>query len=114
MVGQAPQMNAQAAQNIPAPQINAQAAQNFIAEDDIPLAQLIRNDNEIPISVLIKLIKPFSGDKKYLNSFIRNCQSAHDLASNYQKPIIFTFICAQLNDKAELAILNHDFKGWPE
>lgn len=112
MFGQAPQINAQAAQIIE--QNNAQAAQNFIAEDDIPLAQIIRNDNEIPISVLIKLIKPFSGDKKYLNSFIRNCQSAHDLASNYQKPIIFTFICAQLNDKAELAILNHDFKRWPE
>ncbi|KAJ3666393.1 hypothetical protein Zmor_001836 [Zophobas morio] len=67
---------------------------------------------EVPLSILLKFISPYSGDRESLQSFIRNCQNAHDLASSVQRPILYAYICSQLRDKAELAVNNHNLTSW--
>lgn len=71
-------------------------------------------NNEIPLTILLKFISPYSGDKAKLQTFIRNCQNAYDLASITQRRILFAYICSQLHDKAELAVSNHNFTTWLE
>jgi hypothetical protein len=70
--------------------------------------------DEVPLSILLKFISPYSGDTATLQTFIRNCQNAFDLASFNQHHILFAYICSQLRDKAELAVNNHNLSTWPQ
>lgn len=96
--------------------------------DDIPLSQIQNellnlpntqqsNSNtteQVPLSILLKFIAPYSGERATLQSFIRNCQNAYDLATVQQRHILFAYICSQLRDKAELAVNNHNINSWPD
>lgn len=72
------------------------------------------NENNIPISVLLKFIKPFDGDRQKLSAFIKNCESAISLASSKQIDIIYRFIISQLEGKAELACSLKIFDNWQD
>lgn len=67
---------------------------------------------EIPLSVILKFIKPFDGSRNKLNAFLTNCDNAISLASSEQEDIIFKYILSQLEDKAEGACSIKDFDSW--
>lgn len=72
------------------------------------------NNNELDLSILLKFIKPYDGNREGLNSFIINCNNAYDLATLSQKPIIFKYILCQLNGKAETACSIKEFQNWDQ
>lgn len=55
----------------------------------------------------------FDGTKEKLNSFISNCDSAYNLASENQKPIIFSYIKSKVIGKAELITNTRELDSWP-
>lgn len=69
-------------------------------------------EQEVPLSVILKFIKPFDGSRNKLNPFLTNCDNAISLASTQQEEIIFKFILSQLEDKAESACSIKDFDTW--
>lgn len=68
----------------------------------------------INIGTLFKFIKPFDGSRDKLNSFISICQSAIDLATDGQQPILLKFILSQLEGKAETACSIKEFDDWDQ
>lgn len=68
----------------------------------------------ISIGTLFKFIKPFDGSREKLSSFLSICQSAIDLATSSQKPILLKFIQSQLLGKAEIACSIKDFDDWDQ
>lgn len=66
----------------------------------------------IELSVLMKFIKPYDGNRETLNPFINNCDNAITLASLSQQEIIFKYIQSQLLGKAEIACSVKDFDNW--
>lgn len=69
---------------------------------------------DLDLSVLFKFVKPYDGNRETLNSFIVNCDNAFELASDYQKPILFKYILSQLNGKAEIACSIKEFISWDQ
>jgi len=68
----------------------------------------------IPIGILLKFIKPFDGTREKLNSFITNCDNALELANDSQQLILFKYILAQLEGKAEIACSIKEFESWDQ
>lgn len=68
----------------------------------------------VDFNILSKFIKPFDGDRGKLTSFIRNCNNAFQLASREQDDLLFKFILAQLEGKAEAACSLKCFSNWQE
>lgn len=73
----------------------------------------LRGDEEIPLSVVLKFVKPFNGDRDKLTAFLRNCDSAISLTSSQQEDVVFRYILSQLEGKAESACSIKDFETWP-
>ena len=71
-------------------------------------------EEKIELGILFKFIKPFDGSREKLNPFISNCQSAFELASRNQKPILFKFIQSQLIDKAETTCSVKEFESFEQ
>lgn len=69
-------------------------------------------DEEIPLNVILKFIKPFDGSRDKLNAFIVNCDNAISLSSSSQENIILKFIISQLDGKAQSACSIKDFDNW--
>lgn len=69
---------------------------------------------QIPLSILIKFIKPYNGDRDKLSSFIKNCENAINLANLAQTDILFKYIVSQLEGKAESASSLKIFNNWNE
>lgn len=69
-------------------------------------------DEEIPLNVILKFIKPFDGSREKLNAFIVNCDNAISLSSSSQEDITFKFIISQLDGKAQSACCIKDFDNW--
>lgn len=69
---------------------------------------------ELDLNILFKFIKSYDGNRETLNSFLVNCDNAFELASENQKPILFKFILAQLNGKAEVACSIKEFTNWEQ
>lgn len=67
----------------------------------------------IPLSVILKFIKPFDGSREKLNAFINNCDNAISLASSNEADIVFKYIISQLDGKAEIACSIKEFDSWP-
>lgn len=67
---------------------------------------------EIPLSIILKFIKPYDGSRERLNAFLNNCDNAHNLASTNQEDLVFKFILSQLEGKAEIACSIKDFDNW--
>lgn len=73
----------------------------------------IKIDDEVPLSVVLKFIKPFNGDRDKLTAFLRNCDSAISLASTQQEDVVFKYVLSQLEGKAETACSIKEFESWP-
>lgn len=73
-----------------------------------------QKSESLAIGTLFKFIKPFDGSREKLNSFISLCQSAYDLATDNQKPILLTYILSQLEGKAEAACSIKEFEDWKQ
>lgn len=58
---------------------------------------------ELDLNILFEFVKSYDGNRETLNSFLVNCDNAFELASDFQRPILFKFILSQLNGKAEVA-----------
>lgn len=84
------------------------------ASSNTPTNSNSNNDSGITLRFLCSFIKPYDGDRSKIHSFIRNCDNAMKLANDCQKAPLFNFICSRLNDKAELAIANHDYQNWEQ
>lgn len=69
---------------------------------------------KIDLSVLLKFIKPFDGSRQKLNPFISNCQSAYNLATKHQKPILFKYMLSQLTDRAESSCNIKEFDNFDQ
>lgn len=67
---------------------------------------------EFSISVLCKFINPYKGDRETLTAFLTNCQNALDLASASQKTLLFKYIIARLEGKAQIACSNKIFENF--
>lgn len=68
----------------------------------------------LPITFLIKFIKPFDGNRDELSSFIADCNKAFALANNSQKFVLLDYIQTQISGKAKAACVNRQFKTWDE
>lgn len=69
----------------------------------------VKTDNEkieVNLSILMKFIQPFNGDRDRLTPFLLNCERALALAHEKQKNILLSFILSQLEDKAQSACSN--------
>lgn len=66
------------------------------------------------LSFLCKFIKPYNGDRETLPAFLTNCDNAISLASIEQKDLLYKFIIAQLEGKAQIACSLKTFKDWAE
>ena len=76
-------------------------------------APSVEPDGEsISLNLLLKLIKPFDGDRDKLNTFLSECERAFNLAKEVQKPVFFDYALTQLEGKAEAAVANHCFNTW--
>lgn len=67
---------------------------------------------ELDLSILLKFIKPYDGSRETLNSFLVNCNNAHELATDAQKDVLFKFILCQLQGKAQIACSIKEFTNW--
>lgn len=65
-----------------------------------------------PINVLCNFISPYKGDRETLTAFLTNCQNALDLASANQKLLLFKYIIARLEGKAQVACANKVFDNF--
>lgn len=70
--------------------------------------------DKVPLTVLIKFIKPFTGQREALPGFLTNCDNAVDLANDEQQIIIFKYILSQLEGKAQVAASLRVFESWKE
>lgn len=68
----------------------------------------------LPITFLIKFIKPFDGNRDELCSFIADCNKAFSLASMKQRLILLDYIQTQISGKAKAACVNRKFVTWDE
>lgn len=66
------------------------------------------------INVLCKFINPYEGKRETLTAFLSNCQNALDLALPNQKILLFKFILARLEGKAQIACSNKIFDNFDE
>ncbi|KAL0901603.1 hypothetical protein ABMA27_006821 [Loxostege sticticalis] len=71
-------------------------------------------EREIDLSILLKFIKPYNGNRETLNSFLVNCNNAFDMASEAQASILFKYILSQLEGKAEIACSIKEFSSWDQ
>lgn len=69
-------------------------------------------NEQFPINVLCNFINPYRGDRETLTAFLTNCQNALDLASPTQRTLLFKFIIAKLEGKAQIACSNKLFENF--
>lgn len=67
-----------------------------------------------PLSFLQTFIKPYDGNRDGLRTFLANCESAFELASESQSRIIFKYILIQLSGKAQTACSFKRFNKWED
>lgn len=77
--------------------------------EDVPKLIL----SEIPLTVILKFIKPFDGSRDKLDAFINNCTNAVDICTPSQECIVFRYIISQLEGKAQAACSIKEFDKWP-
>lgn len=69
---------------------------------------------KVPLSVLTKFIKPYSGDRESLPAFLTNCDNAICLCTLDQQTVLFKFIISQLEGKAQIAASTKSFENFVE
>lgn len=68
----------------------------------------------LPITFLLRFIKPYNGSLEDLNSFISDCNKAFSLASSSQKLVLLDYVQTQISGKAKAACSNRHFKSWDQ
>jgi hypothetical protein len=68
---------------------------------------------DVSLELLCRFVTKFNGNKDDLPSFIRNCDNAYNLASETQRPILFSFFQTQVSGKADLVASTRDLGDWP-
>lgn len=66
----------------------------------------------LPITFLIRFIKPYNGSQEDLNNFISDCNKAFSLASSSQRLVLLDYVQTQISGKAKAACANRHFKSW--
>lgn len=84
-----------------------QNIQTHISDDETETEQL-------PLTVLFKFIKPFTGIRTELNTFITNVNSAFSLAKPNQKASLFLYIVSQLSTNVIDEIQVNEISSWTE
>lgn len=59
------------------------------------------------------MISSFDGKRK-LSPFLSDCNSAFELASNNQTPVLLKFTLTQIKGYAKIACNNREFKTWAD
>lgn len=77
-------------------------------------ADEIEADEELPLALLFKFIRPFNGERSELNTFIQNCNSAIQLAQPHQTSKLFLYIAAQLSSNVVNEIDLPSIKNWTD
>lgn len=72
------------------------------------------NFNELPLTVLFKFIRPFNGDRKELNTFIQNTNSAFSLATPVQTNSLFLYVASQLSTSVVNELELNDVASWEQ
>lgn len=67
---------------------------------------------EVPLGVLSKLIKNFSGEKSLVHEFVDTCDSILEMASEAQKPTIIQLIKINITGNAGALVRNREFATW--
>lgn len=70
------------------------------------------DDLNLPTALLFKFIKPFSGERSELNTFIQNTNSAFQLASPQQTPTLFLYVVSQLSTEVINELELSDIESW--
>lgn len=86
---------------------NNQGSINDISDDE-------SINESIPLTILFKFIRQFSGDRTELNTFIQNANSAFSLASETQKPSLFLYVVSQLSNNVVNEIELSNISSWTE
>lgn len=68
----------------------------------------------LPITFLIRFIKPYNGSIEDLNTFISECNKAFSLASSTQRLVLLDYVQTQISGKAKAACANRHFKSWDQ
>lgn len=70
--------------------------------------------DKLPLTVILKFIKPYDGSRDRLNAFINNCNHAFEIATPTQKNVVLKYILSQLEGKAESACSIKYFDSWEQ
>lgn len=68
----------------------------------------------LPLSLLFKFIRPFNGDRRELNTFIQNCNSAFQMAMPFQTDRLFLYVAAQLSSNVVNEIDLQEISSWTD
>lgn len=68
----------------------------------------------LPITFIIKFIKPYNGSEEDFNTFISDCNKAFSLASSTQRLVLLDYVQTQISGKAKAACANRLFKSWDQ
>lgn len=68
----------------------------------------------LPITFILRFIKPYNGSLEDLQSFISDCNKAFSLASSSQKLVLLDYVQCQISGKAKAACANRHFKSWDQ
>lgn len=69
-------------------------------------------ETELPLTVLFKFIKSFSGDRDELNTFIQNTNSAFSLALPHQVDSLFLYVVSQISNNVCNEIEMSEIESW--
>lgn len=83
-------------------------------ENNSSVLQSLSSSNELPITFLVRFVKPFDGSREDLSAFISDCNKAFALASPNQKYVLLDYILTQISGKAKAACINRSFKTWDD
>lgn len=71
-------------------------------------------NEELPLTVLFRFIKPFNGDRSELTTFLQNANSAFSLAVPHQRPPLLLFVVSQLSTSVVNELELSEVHSWHE
>lgn len=96
--------------------IHAEAMAELINNaDNLSVADSNESRNEtLPLAVLFKFVRPFSGDRRELSSFLQNGNSAFSLASATQQNALLLYVVSQLSTSVVNEVALSEVHTWDE
>jgi hypothetical protein len=68
----------------------------------------------ISVSEALKLVSPFSGDKKELLAFISNVDTAFEVVNPNYSGRLYNFVLTRISEEPRIAITHRHLKSWTE